>query len=155
MVEQEAFLPPEVTTTLTTTVNSGVALDIRYGTVALPCTPATALLSVFVVLYLAVVFTLARATVDTRTSVVEYCTGLALLMDARHVNGAAKAAGASSTALTELKPRLSTVTKATRKPRLDRLGAWQDCGFMTTDSSPILGRRKDHSEERSLLTRVS
>jgi hypothetical protein len=105
-------------------------------------------LTVSAVLYLAVVFTLARATVDTRTLVVEYCTGLALLMDARHANGAAKAAGASSTAITELRPRLSTVTKATRKPHLDRLGVGQDCGSMTTDSSYILGRAKDHSDER-------
>ena len=149
LVEQEAFLPPDVTTTLTTTVNPGVALDMRYGSVSLPRKLATDLLTVSVVLYLAVVFTLARATVDTRTLVVEYCTGLALLMDARHASGAAKAAGASSTALTELKLRLSTVTKATRKAHLDRLEAWEDCGSMTADSSPILGGAKGYEEELS------
>ena len=145
-VEQEAFLPPEATTTLTMTVNPGVALEIKYGTVALPLTFATALLSVFVVLYLAVVVTPARATVETRTLVVECCFGLALLMEARHVSGAAKASGA--TALTEPKLRLNTVTKATRKPDLDLLGAWRsrNCESITTDRSPILARAKDHDD---------
>jgi hypothetical protein len=124
-VEHEAFLPPDVTTTLTLTVNPGVAAEIKYGTVALPFTLATDLRTVFVVLYLAVAVTPARATVETRTLVAEYCFGLALLMDARHARGAAKAFGASSAALTELKPRLSTITKATRRPEPGLLGTWR------------------------------
>ena len=147
-VEQLALLPPEVTTTLTTTVNPGVAADIKYGTVAFPCKFATDLLSVLVVLYLAVAVTPARATVDTRTLVVEYCLGLASLMDARHASVAAKAAGASSTALTELKLRLSTVASATRKLTLDRWRArrWDNCEPITTDSNPIKGRAKGRGE---------
>jgi hypothetical protein len=120
-VEQEAFLPLEVTTTLTTTVNPGVAPEIKYGTVALPFTFARDLLTVSVVLYLAVVVTPARATVETRTLVVEYCFGLALLMDARHASGAAEASEANSTAATEVTP--STVIKATRKRGQGPLGA--------------------------------
>jgi hypothetical protein len=76
---------------------------------------------------------------------VEYCFGLALLMDARHVSGAAKASGASATALTELKLKLSVVTKATGKPNLDLLGPRrsQNCGSTTTERNPILARAKD------------
>ena len=74
----------------------------------------------------------------------------------RHASGAAKAAGAISTALTVTKAEAEHRYQSDQKSTPGPLGeAWEDCGSMTADSSPILGGAKGHGEELFRLTLLS
>jgi hypothetical protein len=114
-----------MTTTLTTTGYAGVAPEMRYVRVALPSTLALVALTVFVVLYRAVVVTPARAAVETMTFVDVYCLGVALLIDAVHVNGAAEATGARAMPPNEPRVRVAMATTAAIKRGLIFLAGGQ------------------------------
>ena len=114
-VEQRADLPPDVTTTSTTTVNPTVAVEMLYRSVAFPSRFALPFFFVFVVLYLAVVATSAWATVETKTSVIERCFGAELRRPRSHVRVAPEAGGARTTVPSEPNIRAIAATSAAKK----------------------------------------
>jgi hypothetical protein len=155
-------LAPDLTATSTLTLKPGVALEMRYRSDAFPDKLAMPRLSVFVVLYLAVVVMIARAAVETITSVAEYCFGAALLMDALHVNPAANAGLATKSPPVEVSAMVAATTERARKRLLPLLTREEprQCGFMwlsnhvlaTVGRGPNAQSRPGHLEELPAFT---